>query len=145
MGRSKTPESVKWERYNRVFLYLKNEDQPVCETLVCEALGLKQSQLSAALQYGRRELAKKENSIKQVIMSCPRGLFVPSTDKEIEAWILQYTMDAESRMRTMIPYMEYLKENNPTAFSRLKETWNSTGTDEMTPFAVFDKYMNLYN
>ena len=114
-----------------------NENQPIPFT---------KSNMSAALQHGRRQLDKKRLKVTQWIMASPKGLFLPKSenDKRICAYVVQNFKDINSRNTTQVPLFAEVLRINPDglreAFHEANKEWEVS--NEMKPWAVWSSIMD---
>lgn len=111
-----------------------------------ERTGYKQSQISKALQWGRRQFAEGDLSIDQWIMASPKGYFLPKRggDERVFAYAVQNIKDIRSRTRTQLPLYEALLTSFPEELRQafIKSTHGTEDVNtEMNPWAVFNAIM----
>lgn len=111
-----------------------------------ELTGYKQSQISKALQWGRRQFAEGNLQIDQWIMASPKGYFLPKRggDDRVFAYAVQNIKDIRSRTRTQLPLYEALLMSFPEQL-RLAFMKSTHGREEisteMNPWSVFNTIM----
>lgn len=102
------------------------------------------SQMSAALQHGRRQLENKRIKVVQWIMASPQGLFLPKgwDDERIYAYAVSNLKEINSRARTQNPLFFELMRLDPEKLKKKILEANSDwdiGSDEMQPWGVWAK------
>lgn len=102
------------------------------------------SQMSAALQHGRRQLENKRIKVSQWIMASPQGLFLPKGDDDdrIFAYAVSNLKEINSRARTQNPLFFELMRLDPeklrTKIHEANSDWDIEN-DEMQPWGVWAK------
>lgn len=112
-----------------------------------EMTGMKKSQLSSALQYGRRQFDPKIGDVRNYVMSSGGGLFLPENEDECVAYVVQTLKDATSRWKTLMPILDYAEAHfhDKLVDAMNVRTDEDEDDDEMTPWAVFDSVMERNN
>lgn len=148
MGRKKVFEDIKKDVYNSCYKALdevrETEDCYILRPRLASLTGYKESQISKALQWGRRQFEEGKLRIDQWIMGGPKGYFLPKRgyDERIYAYAIQNIKDIRSRARTQLPLYEALLRDDPDALREayLKSTDGREDiSTEMNPWAVFNK------
>lgn len=152
MGRKKFFDDIKLGTiYNDCYKALNElredtDDGYLLAPQLAEITGYKQSQISKALQWGRRQFAEGKISVEQWIMASPKGYFLPKRggDERTFAYSVHYIKTIRSMVRTQLPLYEYLLSTNPEglreAFIKCSNGKEDIST-EMNPWAVFNQIM----
>ena len=102
------------------------------------------SQMSAALQHGRRQLESKRIKVIQWIMASPQGLFLPKgwDDERIYNYAVSNLKEINSRARTQNPlFFELMRLDPDKLRAKILEAnsdWD-INSDEMQPWGVWAK------
>lgn len=108
--------------------------------------GYKQSQISKALQWGRRKFEDGEISVMQWIMASPKGYFLPESmdDPRVFAYSIQNILTIKSMTKTQLPLYQHLLETRPEELRAAYRKSSGNKEDistEMNPWAVFNAIM----
>lgn len=112
---------------------------------------LNRGNISATLQYARRQLDNKRIRLDQVIMASPEGLFLPKgiDDPRIFAYAVSNLKELNSRAKTQNPIFAECMKTNPEAMREAilaaNADWEipkNEGVATMEPWAVFSKVMD---
>ena len=148
MGRKKFFNGInEKDIYNRCYIALNNirnnaNGGYMLSPELSMATGFKQSQISKALQWGRRQFEEGNLNVTQWIMASPKGYFLPKDkeDERIFAYAIQNIKDIRSRARTQLPLYESLLRTSPESLKRafIKSSKGKEDINvEMNPWAVW--------
>lgn len=104
--------------------------------------------ISATLQYGRRQYKNKKIKMTQWIMASPEGLFLPKNadDERICAYAVSNFKEINSRATTQNPLFFDLLHLNPeglqAALNKANVPFEGLTAKEMNPWAVWSKVMD---
>lgn len=147
MGRTKQyTNEILEEYYRKIVDTLRKNDGFVYSDELSEKTGLNKAQIGKALQFGRRNFDGNLIPITDYVMASPTGYFLPTRGQEVIAYVVQVTLDARSRARTLKPIFEYANHHWGNQLQDLLNNRLADETetdDEMHPWEVFEQIMNL--
>lgn len=146
MGRKRTlTDEVLSVYYGMIVTAINNNDSRfVYQDKLSQLTGLKPSQISKAIQWGRREFKKGSIPIRSYVLASPHGYFLAQTGQEIVAYVAQYQQRIKSEIRTQNPIYDYAFKHWPEQLLNALEgdhDENDSIDDETRPWDVFNKVM----